>query len=78
MKLLPKMPWMPSRNNIEYYLCTCGKCGFRQKYVTGDFETIECGEPQDDVAVHVDKVPGVCPKCGGKMDKTHLKDVIKY
>lgn len=78
MKFLPKSPWMPSRGGIEHYVCTCKKCGFRQTYVTGDFETIECGEKQDDNVIHVEKVPTVCPKCGGKMDKTHLTDIIKY
>ena len=38
MKLIPKMPWMPSQKQPQLYICKCKKCGFEQSYETGDFE----------------------------------------
>ena len=79
MKLIPKMPWMPSQPQPQLYICKCKKCGFEQSYETGDFETISCSQENDDNSpIHVDKVPTICAKCGGKMDKTQIKGTIRY
>lgn len=79
MKLIPKMPWMPSQKQPQFYICKCRKCGYQQTYETGDFETISCSQENDgDSPIHVDKVPTICPKCGGKLDKTKIEGTIRY
>ena len=78
MKFLPKHPWMSSMGDIEHYLCTCRKCRFHQQYVIGDFDTIECSEAEKDDVIHVDKVPTTCPKCGGKILKTRMTEIIRF
>ena len=79
MKFIPQNPWTPSQKQPRFYICKCRKCGYQQTYETGDFETISCSQEKDaDAPIHVDKVPAVCPKCGGKLDKTKIEGTIRY
>jgi len=64
----------------EFYLVKCKSCDFHQDYIVGNFCAIPNDSPDEqvDVPEHVDELPKVCPKCGGKLEKKKIPGVIKY
>lgn len=74
-------PFFPfRRRGPEFYRMTCPKCGFSREYHLAKDVTVirnpDC-DHSDDPEI-VEKLPGVCPKCGARLKKKKLPVIIRY
>ncbi|MBQ4107712.1 MAG: hypothetical protein IJC73_09090 [Lentisphaeria bacterium] len=68
------------KNEPQFYLLTCPKCGFKKMYEQGNYEVVVCDPdcaPSSSPEV-VEKLPTACPACGAKLKKENLPIKINY
>lgn len=74
-----RLPYrLRKKNEPQFYLLTCPKCGFRKQYeLAKNYTVVRTDDAADDNTPEVvDELPAACPACGAaplKKDRIPIK-----